>query len=149
MTTSLFDSPVVIAALISTPVAFLAAILGGYMQSFLTYKREKKAFNREFNRDSYRLFLEGISGLAKAPAGSVERETFVRMSIEAKAKILLQGAPSVVRALEKYSQHSVLATEQSYEDFARLTEAMRLDLGGEVMTDFVPTLRSILFEAHP
>jgi hypothetical protein len=138
-------SPVVGSALI----AFFAAILGGLVQATFTSAREKRAFRWNMNRENYGLFLQAVAGMARNPIGTLGREPFIQMSIESISRILLQGSPEVIRALEIHQSHGILNSEEGFRDFARLTEAMRIDVGGTPVSNFVALVRSILFEAAP
>jgi len=93
--------------------------------------------------------MGSIAGMAKNPNDGPERTKYLQMNIEAVAKILLQGSPEVVAALKVYQRHKSFSTEESYRDYALLTQAMRKDIGGKPVKDFVPAVRSILFETKP
>lgn len=84
--------------------------------------------------------------MSQATHGSAERSVATTKMIEAKAKILLNGSDAVVRSLEKYSRHRVLASDESYSDFCRMIKAMRIDVGGIVAWDFEKDARAIMFE---
>lgn len=127
-------------------IAFLAAMLGGLIQAGFTSLRERRSFRWNMSRENYGLFLQSVAGKAVNPIGTPERIPYEQMGIEATAKILLQGSPEVVRALNVYQAHGILDSEQGFLDFGRLTEAMRADVGGQKMTDFPALVRSILFE---
>jgi hypothetical protein len=130
-------------------IAFLSAILGGLIQAGLTSARERRAFRWATNRDNYVLFMQAVARKATFRLDGPERTEATRMQIEATARILLQGSPTVVRALDHFQGHGVLNTEEGYANFGRLVEAMRTDVGGETMADFVPVARSTLFERAP
>ena len=130
-------------------IAFLSAILGGLVQAAFTSSRERRAFRWAMNRDNYGLFMQAVARKATFPLPGPERTEATRIQIEAIARILLQGSPAVVRALDRFQAHGVLNTEEGYADFGRLVEAMRADVGGEAMPDFVPVARSTLFETAP
>lgn len=135
--------PVVVAL-----IAFLSAMIGGLIQAGFTSRRERRAFRWAMNRDNYGLFMQAVAQKATFPQPGLERTEATRMQIEAIARILLQGSPDVVRALDRFQAHGVLNDEGGYSDFGRLVEAMRADVGGKKMSDFVPVARSTLFESQ-
>jgi hypothetical protein len=133
-------------ALSSAIIAFLAAVGGGLLQVWSTSLREKRNFRWNMHRENYGLYLQAIAGMGRNFTPGPVRDGYIQMSLEATAKILLQGSPEVIRWLKIIQDHGIFSTEESYLDFARLTEAMRRDVGGNTMDDFVPLARAILFE---
>lgn len=105
-------------------IAFIAAILGGFIQAGFTSAREKRAFRWAMNKDSYGLFLQSVAGMAQNVPGTADRQKYVQMSIEAIGRILLQESPSVVAALKVHQSNGVLDSARKYEDFGRLVAAM-------------------------
>jgi hypothetical protein len=128
-------------------IAFLAAILGGFIQAAFTASRERRAFRWTLNKESYVLFLQAAAGMAKNPEDSPDRTKYVQMSIEAIGRILLQGSPAVVQALKIHQSNGTLDSNRKFEDFGRLVEAMRADVGGTPINNFASEVREILFES--
>ncbi|MBR0551675.1 hypothetical protein [Stakelama marina] len=127
-------------------IGFGAAILGGSLQSAVSWFQSHRQFERESRQRDYELFVEAVAQMSQAPMDSPERKVAVAKSIEGKARILLNGSLNVVRALEKQSRHAVLSDETSFEDFCALVEAMRKDVGGKSSQCFRRKARSVLFE---
>ncbi|NIJ18808.1 hypothetical protein FHS95_000477 [Sphingomonas naasensis] len=132
--------------LISALIGFGGAILGGVVQSAFGWRQAHTQFLRDSRARDYALFAESLAAMSQASTGTPERANAIKLSIEAKAKIILNGSPAVVRALAEHSRHAVLGSEESYKDFCVLVAAMREDLGGLKGSELEPMTRAILFE---
>jgi predicted Zn-dependent peptidase len=128
-------------------IAFVAAILGGLMQAAFSYLQSGRQFVRDSRHRDYNVFVEAIAGMSQA-TGEDHRKEFIAKMIEAKSRIILKSSPSVLDALEKYSRHDVLSSEDSYRAFANLLEAMRADIGGKSVEQFTRKVKNILFEGR-
>jgi hypothetical protein len=137
-------TPIVVAL-----IAFVAAILGGFIQVGFNAARERRSFRWALNKESYVLFLQSVAGMAQNPPPSANRQQYVQMSIEAIGRILLQGSPAVIKALKVHQGNGTLDSSRKFEDFGRLVEAMRADVGGTTIDGFATEVRTILFEATP
>ncbi len=126
-------------------IAFVAAILGGLMQAALSFLQSGRQFVRDSRHRDYNVFVEAIAGLSQA-RGDDQRKEFIAKAIEAKSRIILKSSPSVLTALQNYSRHDVLSSDESYQDFAKLLEAMRADIGGKSVEQFTDKVKSILFQ---
>ncbi len=127
-------------------IAFLSALVGGFVQAHLTSRREKRNFRWALNRDNYGLFMQAVARKAAYPNPCPQRVEATQTQIEAIARILLQGSPEVLQALDKFQGHGVLNSEEGYTDFGRLVGAMRADVGGSKIPQFEQVVRSTLFE---
>jgi hypothetical protein len=127
-------------------IALVSAMLGAVVTAAFTSWRERRAFRWAMNRDNYVLFMDAVARKATYPVGSVERMEASRVHVEATARILLQGSPDVVTALDEFQNRGVLKSEEDFLVFARLVAAMRKDVGGKSVPDFVSLARSALFE---
>src|SRR4051794_2124312 len=112
-------------------IGFGAAVLGGLLQALVSWVQSHRQFVRDSRQKDYELFVEGVAEMSQAPHGSPERKAATAKMIEGKAKILLNGSPRVVAALERQSSHAVVSGERAFDDFCALVEVMREDVGGK------------------
>jgi hypothetical protein len=132
--------------LISALIGFGGAIVGGLMQSAFSYFQSGQQFVRETRHRDYNLFVEAIAGMSQPDIKPAEKEQFKAKLIEANARILLKSSPKVIFALCKHSRHPILSGAESYNDFSKLLEAMRADIGGKYHPSFASAATKILFE---
>jgi hypothetical protein len=125
-------------------IAFVAAVLGGFLQAIVTLIVAGRQFRWQTKRENYVLFLQSITTMGTADKKSPEWMAANHLQIQALARVFLQGSQRVVYWAAKYQSNGGLGSDQAKDDFARLLEAMRDDIGGSRMSDFAPMAREAL-----
>jgi hypothetical protein len=135
--------------LIPVIVSVLSILIGGFVNAFVSQRQSRMQFKRDAKQKDYNTFIDATAAIATSKPESSERETALSLLIGAKAKILLNSSPEVIRCLVAYSNHTVLSSEESHQDFSRLLVAMRNEIADEPCFDVYDQTMQVLFRNDP
>jgi hypothetical protein len=122
----------------SFALALLPAVVAA-LAAWLTSTRQARRVTR---REEYSAFISAISGMVSFEQGTPERKNYDRLSIEAKARIILHCGERVLEALAAFQKSTTL--EEVNSNYCKLIEEMRLDVGGNDVPNFLEFANSIM-----
>jgi hypothetical protein len=110
-------------------VGLIAALLGGFIQSFASRNLEKFRFDQNSKWDLYSAYFVTLGKLSFTVSSSEAHASALAEMAHIRARIAIYGSSEVVRAVGKVFEHPTLGTAEAQAAMAIALDAMRNDVG--------------------
>lgn len=139
--------PRLIAAIITTVIASLTAIILAFFNYRLSRKSTKGAKKTEVRTQSYIDFINCVSEIAIAAKKGMKKDpSLTQKLIDSKTRIAIYGDKKVIRQLAIFDKNfGVLDSDEAIESFVLLISDMREDAIGKRNYDIKKEIKQIIF----
>lgn len=128
-------------------ISFAGVIIGALLQNLFHRRNEKIKHFTELRARAYIDFVNAVAELANVAKSNKKRpdSTLIKLA-DAKTRIVIYGDDTVISSMSDFmKKYGRIDTQESFNSFYAMIEAMRKDATGQKNTASIETISNILF----